>query len=447
MRKQQKVLPTIGPTSENNSAIKWLTQHYNMLRLNGSHNTLDWHKRTLNKVKEQPFDTCTLLDFPGVKPRTNNSTSIAVYKGEKIIFHDHRAVDVEGIRVTNEIPDIVGSIQTFSVSDGSFHFQYISNGEGWICGKALSSFELLPQKGVNIPNSLYNEEKQLEIYKAFFEKVSDFSFDAVGLSFIQSGQTIQNLRKLYPEKIFIAKVENSAGLDNCKEIAEYADGIMIDRGDLGAEIGDKNLYRAIQDISDATKSAGKFLIMATENLETLVFNSQPTKSEIVSLSHSIAQGTDALMLSAETAMSDKWKDTLLWLDNFIEPHSPIKENYVDPRTNIFSALTPIGHIPTVIFSRSGNALIKFLREHDGEVVLVTDNSRTAKLGSLYHNVSVYKTKSTFDTKSVDYIKKCCKELYELKLLKTDLIQVVWIAFPRPGARFNTISIFSKDDLH
>ena len=117
-------------------------------------------------------------------------------------------------------------------------------------------------------------------------------------------------------KIIVSKIENNLGCKNLDSICSSSDIIMIDRGDLSAEIGDTNLYNQTIKISKCAKRYGKLLIMATENLETMIFNNAPTKSEIISLSFSKSLNADYLMLSDETATSNKFLKIINWLKEF-----------------------------------------------------------------------------------------------------------------------------------
>ena len=123
-------------------------------------------------------------------------------------------------------------------------------------------------------------------YFNFLKKYKNVKFDAIGISFVQSSSIVKAIKKSYPNKIIISKLENLKGLRNLKEIINLSDVIMIDRGDLAAEIGDEHLFNAIKKISYETKKNGKSLIIATENLESMIDNSFPTKSEIISLAFS-----------------------------------------------------------------------------------------------------------------------------------------------------------------
>ena len=122
--------------------------------------------------------------------------------------------------------------------------------------------------------------------------------------------------RIKSNKIIVSKIENDQGCKNLNSICKSSDIIMIDRGDLAAEIGDTNLYAQTIKISKCAKNYGKLLIMATENLETMILNNTPTKSEIISLSFSKSLNADYLMLSDETATSNKFLRTINWLKNF-----------------------------------------------------------------------------------------------------------------------------------
>ena len=126
-------------------------------------------------------------------------------------------------------------------------------------------FTLLPKKGINIPGSVYEENTQLEIYNAFISQIEHLEIDALGLSFVQTGALVEKIKKRVPDLLMVSKVENSEGLKNCAEIAAVSDAVMIDRGDLVAEIGYDKLFSATEEIAQVTKAQCKSLIMATEN--------------------------------------------------------------------------------------------------------------------------------------------------------------------------------------
>ena len=115
----------------------------------------------------------------------------------------------------------------------------------------------------------------------------------------------------------ISKIENSEGLKNLKSICQNSNGIMIDRGDLAAEIGDEKLFDSILEISNECNKHCIPLIMATENLGSMLVKNSPNKSEIVALGFSNLLKVDRIMLSDETAISNNWKRTLKWLNKYL----------------------------------------------------------------------------------------------------------------------------------
>ena len=181
-----------------------------------------------------------------------------------------------------------------------------------------NNFQLLPKKGLNIPGSLYDDDLQREVYLDFLYSAKDVDFDAVGLSFIQNQLTIEDIKAKFPDKLIVSKIENKQGVKNSKQIVNSSDIVMIDRGDLFAEVGIAGFYEAIIKIANTSLSYKRSLIMATENLDSMQYRLQPSKSEVISLQHSINLGSNLLMLSDETATSELYMNTIKWLYEFLQ---------------------------------------------------------------------------------------------------------------------------------
>ena len=196
-------------------------------------------------------------------------------------------------------------------------FLIMSKTKNLIQGISKTSFKLKPQKGLNIPNSYYDNILQEKLYLKFIKKFENVQYDGIGLSFIQDGNIPLRIKSILKNKILVSKIENLYGLNNTKEITKNSDLIMIDRGDLLAEVGINKLYKSIHKVSENAVNFNKPLIMATENLESMQTRLQPSKSEIIALEHSIDLGTNIIMLSDETATSHLFLNTLDWLDNFL----------------------------------------------------------------------------------------------------------------------------------
>ena len=316
-----KILATIGPKSCSEDSIKKILNYTKLLRINGSHNTLDWHIRVSKRIKEICPESFILLDIPGLKPRTNNDKVINVKK-DQIINFSYGNVKIDNnflsIKTTKPLPDIKNSVAEFSVSDGQFIFEYIQHKKNLIQGISKNSFKLKPKKGLNIPYSYYDNVLQEKLYLSFIKKAKNVLYDGIGLSFIQDGNIPLKIKSSFKNKIVVSKIENLYGLNNSKKIIKNSDLIMIDRGDLLAEVGSRNLYNSIDKISKTSVYFNKPLIMATENLESMQKRLQPSKSEIIALEHSISLGSNIIMLSDETATSNLFLNTLNWLYNFLK---------------------------------------------------------------------------------------------------------------------------------
>ena len=153
--------------------------------------------------------------------------------------------------------------------------------------------------------SIYDDQLQEKKVLKVFKKISLLDYDCIGLSFIQNSKIILKLKKLYPKKLFISKIENYLGYKNRISIIRESDAIMVDRGDLSAEVGISKLSEYTDRIIQDAKKIGKPVIIATENLNSLIYETSPSKSDVVNLDYYILKNVDFLMLSDETATSKK----------------------------------------------------------------------------------------------------------------------------------------------
>ena len=319
-KKETKILATIGPKSSSSNSIYNISKFTNFFRLNGSHNSIEWHIEISSRIKEICPEAFILLDIPGLKPRTNNEKDIQIKKNQIVdfFFGTHSSEDgILSIETTKPLPKINNIVNEFSISDGLFKFKHIKNENNFIQGMSKTAFKLKTKKGLNIPNSYYDNILQEKLYLSFIKKAANVLYDGIGLSFIQDGNVPLRIKSMLKHKIVVSKIENLYGLNNSKNIIKNSDLIMIDRGDLLAEVGSSKLYNSINEISKNTVYFKKPLIMATENLESMQKRLQPSKSEIIALEHSINLGTDIIMLSDETATSPFFMNTLEWLYDFL----------------------------------------------------------------------------------------------------------------------------------
>ncbi len=446
------ILPTIGPVSENRKNIKKILKYSDILRINGSHNTIQWHEKISSRIKNINKYSKILLDVPGIKPRTSNDKIIKIKKGDIVIFYYKKKLNKNTklqIKLTNALPKIVKNCKTFTVSDGQYEFSLINYNKNYIMGKSKNSFELLPKKGVNIPYSEYSDTEQKKVYKKFLKKASKVKYDAIGLSFIQSEKILKELKKTYPKIVLVAKIENYKAINNLDNICENADVIMIDRGDLSAEIGEKNLFSAIIKISKKAKEFGKPLIMATENLDSMITRNAPTKSEIVSIGFSLMLDADKIMLSEETAIAKNWEQIIYWLNEFIQNNifkkDDLEKIYSNNSNIIWDLLKQVKNIPIIIFSKKGFAIENaFKLNKDINLTVFTDNPKIATICEFrsktnFFLVDKFNNSSEYIYKNINRNKKIIFNKHKTALL-------IYISYPRKKSRANSITLISKEDF-
>ena len=228
---------------------------------------------------------------------------------------------------------------------------------------------------------------------------------------------------------------------------------MIDRGDLAAEIGLGNLYEGVNRIAKCCKSFGKPLIMATENLCTMMTSDQPNKSDIISLGHSTEVGTDIIMLSEETAVSSHWQNIMTWLQDFLgnsefDTFKPDFGNLPTENNLMWATISKLSKdYAFVVSSRTGKALHRILSMNFQNIHLITDSPKTLKLASLYRNNLTlhFNSKVTDETPAnlvYDYVKKNKDDIFRKKSLALS----TFVSKPFKGALADNITFISKENI-
>lgn len=447
-----KVIPTIGPATEKLKDIKFLQNYTNIFRLNSSHNTIKWHKSISDKIKTLSQKNKILIDIPGIKPRTSNTADIKIKKNEKILFYYKIKPYIKSnisklIPLSNPIPQIKKKVTFFSISDGSFEFKTVRKSKDYIIGSSRQSFVLKKNKGLNIPLSVYSDKLQKKKYLFFLKAINRLSYDAVGLSFVQNHNIINFIKNKYPKKIIVSKIENYEGLRNAKEICEASDVIMIDRGDLSAEIGNDNLFDAIIKISKLCENLHKPLIIATENLDSMISNKMPTKSEIFTLAYYKKINIDSIMLSDETATAVNWKNIVIWVKKFFKSESKLEM----PNHNNLKFWDIIKNeikIPVVIFTKKGFSMknVENLSYYK-DVTVFTESKKVKLLCEFKKNLNVILTKKFDNQNLLNFIKRNIKKNYNEIFKKFNSVLVFYISYPRKKSRVNTMILISKNDFN
>ena len=447
-----KILATIGPATESIPQIKKILKFTNLVRLNGAHNQIEWHEKISKRIKKINPNTKILLDLPGIKPRSQNKNNIHIKKNEILLFSfiNIKSKKYKVIRISKPLPQ-TNKAKYLTVSDGKYKFRILKKLKNSIKVKSLESFILKPGKGVNIPLSIYSDNYQKKVFFEFLKRAKKIKYDCLGLSFVQNESIIKSIKRISSNKLIVSKIENTQGCKNLEKIIYHSDLIMIDRGDLGAEIGDSNLFKMIEKISKKTKEKGKPLIMATENLESMINNSSPSKSEIVSLGFSLKLFSDVIMLSDETATSKNFSRILNWLKNFLK-NNHFDNNKINKNNktqfNLWDLMQNINHEKTnlVIFTRKGYAINKILTiKPNIKIFVFSDNHKVLNTSEFISNCYCKITKK-FPNNMDSFIFKTIKQNKKIIFSNGNDTLLIYVAFPRAKSRANTISSISSKDF-
>lgn len=314
MRKT-KIIATLGPVSNSPEMVKKLIETgMNAVRINFSHGSHESHGETINTVKkvreELGMPIPLVLDTKGPEIRTKllKEEPVKLEKGNKFtLTTDDIEGDATKVSVTYEdfAKDLsVGA--TVLIDDGLIELKVLEiNGNDVVC-EIINTGMLGSRKGINLPNVSIKlpalTEKDIEDIKFGIK----MGFDYIAASFIRSASDVLSIRKVLEENNgtdikIISKIENREGVDNIDEILEVTDGIMVARGDLGVEIPFEEVPIIQKQLIEKCKAKGKLVVTATQMLESMITNPRPTRAEASDVANAIYDGTDAIMLSGETA--------------------------------------------------------------------------------------------------------------------------------------------------
>ncbi len=315
MKKKTKIVCTLGPSTASEEVLRKLIENgMDVARMNFSHGDHESHGEEIRKIKklrqEMNVPVAILLDTKGPEIRTGvakDEKSYTLVKGNQVTITTRDVVcDSKTISVTYEdLPKDVSVGGTILISDGLIELKILSIEGTEILCEVLNGGELSSRKGVNVPNvklnlpAITNQDRE-DIIFGINEGV-----DFIAASFIRNAEAIREIRKILKESnsdiAIIAKIENMEGVENLDEIIAESDGIMVARGDLGVEVETQRLPFLQKTMIEKCNAAFKLVITATQMLDSMIRNPRPTRAEVSDVANAIYDGTDAIMLSGETA--------------------------------------------------------------------------------------------------------------------------------------------------
>jgi pyruvate kinase len=310
-----KIICTLGPASEKKEILSRLIRAgMNIARLNFSHGSHEEHRARIMTLKEAAEElkanVALMLDTKGPEIRigTFKGGKATLIKGQEFTLSTRPVEGDNGKVFVNydRITAVVARGDRILLDDGLIELRVSDVKEEYVRCIVVNGGEIGDKKGVNIPG------KTLPLPAVTKKDIEDIIFgiqmgiDFVAASFVRKAADVLEVRKILEEYggegiQIIAKIENREGVNNIDEIIRAADGVMVARGDLGVEIPVEEVPLVQKRIIDLCNKAGKPVVTATQMLDSMIRNPRPTRAETTDVANAIFDGTDAIMLSGETA--------------------------------------------------------------------------------------------------------------------------------------------------
>ncbi|MDD5622584.1 MAG: pyruvate kinase [Actinomycetota bacterium] len=319
--RKTKIICTIGPASkEENILKKLITCGMDIARINTSHSNSEEVVEIVKKIRsasrELKKNTAIILDLQGPKIRIGQlKNKINLHKKQKVIFTTARGnisdhPDTEPVIKVNYnkfIEDLKPGTRIF-IDDGLIECKVmdINLSEKTAVCEVISGGLLDSCKGINLPGVTISVDSVTRKDMEFLSLGLELEVDFIAQSFVRNSYDVEKIKKVIRNKkkhtMVIAKIEKHEAVNNFNEILNSADAIMVARGDLGIEINAEEIPYIQKEIIKKTNIAGKPVITATQMLDSMIRNPRPTRAEVSDVANAIIDGSDAVMLSGETAV-------------------------------------------------------------------------------------------------------------------------------------------------
>jgi pyruvate kinase len=461
MRRQRstKVVATLGPATSTSERIEALFRAgVDVFRLNFSHGSHEDHRDRVRTIRalERKFGRpiSILLDLQGPKLRigTFRDGKVALARGAKFRL-DLDPTPGDTSRAPLPHPEILSALTVGAdllLDDGKLRLHVVDCGPSFCLTEVVTGGALSDRKGVNVPGVVLPLSPFTEKDRRDLTFGLDLGVDWVALSFVQRPDDIAEGRRLIAGRAYVmAKLEKPAAIERLDEIVELSDAIMVARGDLGVEMPPEDVPSLQKRILRACRRTGKPVIVATQMLDSMVNAPAPTRAEASDVATAVYDGTDAVMLSAETASGNFPVEAATMMDRIIVrvEHDPLYRSIMDavhaePEATAADAITAaarqIAHTvraaAIVTYTTSGSTTLRAARERpDVPILCLTENVDTARRLALAWGVH---TVITEDVKNFgDMVQKAVAMALreEFAQIGDRLVITAGVPFGTPGA--------------
>jgi pyruvate kinase len=409
IRAATKIVATIGPASED-LLPELIDAGLSVARINFSHGTAEDHRRRIEKVRAaaraRNAAIGLLADIQGPKLRlgrlVGGAQELAV--GSLVRLIEAESSDDPGVLPFN-FQGFTGSLKPRDrvfLADAALELIVESVEGDSVIARVRRGGDVSDRKGVHLPDSNLTFDLPTPQDREHIALARELGVDMLGISFVSRAEEVDRIRDLAPDLILVAKIERRLAVENLRSILEAADGLMVARGDLGVELRLEQLPLVQKEIIFEALRAGKFAITATEMLESMVHASRPTRAEVTDVANAVLDGTDAVMLSAETAVGSFPVEAVTAMSSIAlavegsERYRNLDRTAFRSSEPTFSNATAMGAVRVaaalgigkiVCFTESGNTVRLLSRYRTGaEIIALTPSERTMRAMTLLSHV-------------------------------------------------------------
>lgn len=471
--RRTKIVCTMGPNEDNEELLLRLAKTMDVARFNFSHGSHEEHSIRLAKVraaaKKAGRPIAMMLDTKGPEIRTgllSNHASVILQEGEIFVLTTEEIEGTsKGVSVSyKDLPKDVSVGDTVLIDDGLIGMT-VEKVEGNQISCVIKNGGILGErKGINLPDTRTNLPELTEQDKKDIAFAIENDFDYIAASFIRDKEGVLAIRKMLddaksPIKI-ISKIECKSAIDHFEEILEASDGIMVARGDLGVEVDPKTVPQLQKEMIQGANYQGKPVITATQMLDSMIRNPRPTRAEVTDVATAVNDGTDAVMLSGETANGKYPAEALEMMASIAEYTEQFQEynlfRYRDMSQNIYESISNTTCRSTVTAAHElkarailaptitgSTALLLSKYRPDVPVYALSSNQTTLRQMSLLWGITPISMEVQLEEHTL--FEKSVEKMVSLKVLQRGDLVVVTAGlnnqkFNRPLASTNTMRI-------
>ena len=343
MKRRTKIIATIGPaTRDPESLERLIVAGVDVVRLNFAHATIDDHARTAELARKTAaaHQRCVgvLVDLPGPKMRTGQiaADEVELHVGQRFTLTGEE-VEGDQERVSTSVKALAQMLSEgdeIYLADGEIVLRVVSIEGSDVHTEVLTHGILRTRKGMHIPGAERHIQAFTDEDRHALEVALKIKANYVGLSFIRGADDLQRARAAFPKRGYrpqlVAKIETRSALENLDDIVKEADAVMVARGDLGIQTPLRRVPLLQKEIIHRCNLRGIPVITATQMLESMTRSPLPTRAEVTDVANAVLDGTDALMLSEETAVGDYPVTTVETMAGIVEESEQQARSPVEP---------------------------------------------------------------------------------------------------------------------